>query len=187
MVRKQWAEDELQFIRDNIHLSHADLGDRFGVSAGSISRVKTRYRINRLSEAVLSDDRQWRVIEEFPSYEISNHGEVRNIARGNLVKNRIGKDGYPLISFKCGTKTVNRAVHRLVALAWLPKPRGMNEVNHKDGVKANCAVTNLEWTTKQGNMQHAHAHGLMNTPSGDGHWSRRDPKKFQTLVRDKRL
>ena len=186
MVRKTWTEEDLQYIRDNVHLSHTELGKLFGVSAGAISRVKTHYRINRLT--IISDhqDRQWRVIDEFPLYEVSNHGEVRNTARGNLLKSRINKDGYPQITFKLGTRTLNRTVHRLVALAWLPRLDGENEVNHRDGVKTHCSVTNLEWTTERGNIQHAHANGLMNTPKGAEHWTRRDPERFKKLVRDKR-
>lgn len=46
-------------------------------------------------------------------------------------------------------------VHRLVAMAFLPNPDNLPEVNHKDGDKGNNDVSNLEWISRHGNMQHA--------------------------------
>lgn len=36
-------------------------------------------------------------------------------------------------------------------------------MNHKDGVRSNCVATNLEWTTRRENMQHAVRTGLIKT------------------------
>jgi len=38
-------------------------------------------------------------------------------------------------------------VHRLVAIAFIPNPNDHPMVNHKDHVKKNCHVSNLEWMT----------------------------------------
>jgi hypothetical protein len=51
-------------------------------------------------------------------------------------------------------------VHRLVALAWIPNPHGLPEINHLDGVKANNDASNLEWCTTLENLQHARRMGL---------------------------
>jgi len=40
-------------------------------------------------------------------------------------------------------------------MAFVPNPKNLPEVNHIDGVKANCLPSNLEWSTRQKNMQHA--------------------------------
>jgi hypothetical protein len=53
-----------------------------------------------------------------------------------------------------------KLLHRLVASAFIPNPLNLPEVNHKHGVKADCAADNLEWTTHAGNQQHAVATGL---------------------------
>jgi hypothetical protein len=54
------------------------------------------------------------------------------------------------------------AVHRLVALLWIgPPPEDLPEVNHIDGNKLNNDVSNLEYTDRKGNMQHAKNMGLL--------------------------
>ena len=58
-------------------------------------------------------------------------------------------------------------LHRLIAQAFIPNPSNFPEVNHIDGIKANCALDNLEWQTPQGNKKHAKDAGLWeyNKPS----------------------
>jgi hypothetical protein len=51
-------------------------------------------------------------------------------------------------------------VHRLVAMAYIPNPLGLPEINHLDGNKKNNTVANLEWTTGKNNVRHAWATGL---------------------------
>lgn len=45
-------------------------------------------------------------------------------------------------------------VHRLVAQAFIPNPQQKKEVNHKDCNKENNSVGNLEWVTRQENMEY---------------------------------
>ena len=45
-------------------------------------------------------------------------------------------------------------VHRIVATCFIPNPAGYSEVNHKDGVKTNNHVSNLEWCTGSDNQLH---------------------------------
>lgn len=66
--------------------------------------------------------------------------------------------GYDQITKK--RKYLSIRVHRLVAEAFIPNPQGLPFVNHKDGVKTNNAVSNLEWCTALENVHHAFATNL---------------------------
>jgi hypothetical protein len=52
----------------------------------------------------------------------------------------------------------------LVAIAFIPNPDNLPLVNHIDGDKTNCVVTNLEWTDQSGNHKHAFRTGLRVCP-----------------------
>jgi hypothetical protein len=86
---------------------------------------------------------QWRPVPGWPC-EASDTGRVRSVYRGLPYVLARGRDrkGYPQVS--AGGRTAR--VHKLVALAWLPKPkRGKTQVRHLDGDKDNCAPWNLKW------------------------------------------
>lgn len=57
-------------------------------------------------------------------------------------------------------------VHKLIALAFLPNPNNLEEVNHKDCNKLNNNITNLEWCDKSHNMQHASQNNLLSISHG---------------------
>lgn len=73
-------------------------------------------------------------------------------------------DGYLRVKVRCADgKKRMCAVHRLVAESFIENPEGKPVVNHKNGVKSDCAATNLEWATSRENMAHAVATGLHRT------------------------
>lgn len=59
-------------------------------------------------------------------------------------------------------------IHRIVAEAFIPNPHGYKEVNHKDLNKKNCEVSNLEWCSRQQNLQHSYDHGRKRTCENHG-------------------
>lgn len=123
------------------------------------------------------DNEIWKTIENFSRYQVSNLGRVKCVLRRNNAyhnyysANYIMKDfyfqGYKRIQLTNddGEKvTIN--VHRLVAMAFIPKIDGKPFVNHKDGNKSNNKVENLEWCTNQENIIHAINTGLRKTKLG---------------------
>ena len=50
--------------------------------------------------------------------------------------------------------------HRLVALAFIPKLRRRNKVNHKNSIRTDNRVENLEWMTQKENIRHGRLTGL---------------------------
>lgn len=88
------------------------------------------------------------------TYQISNHGNVRNIARGRMLKPWDNGNGYAYVSLVKNGKTFKQAVHRLVCKHFQENPNNWNEVNHKDGDKFNNHLDNLEWCTPKHNSLH---------------------------------
>lgn len=101
--------------------------------------------------------KEWRAIKGYEGvYEVSNKGEVRRIKKPRkcMKKFRKNRDGYLDVRLMKDGITKTHRVHRLVAEAFLEKPEGQVEVNHKDEDKTNNLVTNLEWCTHEYNLNY---------------------------------
>lgn len=112
-------------------------------------------------------------------YEVSNFGRVRSKDRhtdcasgarvfykGRVLKTPLNNKGYPCGAFSKLDKYVTYRVHRLVAEAFVIKPRNKPHVNHIDGDPTNNHHTNLEWCTPGENQAHGYRIGLR--PPGKG-------------------
>ena len=98
---------------------------------------------------------EWKVIQDFPNYEVSNLGQVRNIVTGRILKPYVnlggGKGYYKVRLTSEPYQTKQFFVHRLVAEAFIPNPNKFPQVNHKDETKDNNRADNLEWCTSKYN------------------------------------
>lgn len=100
----------------------------------------------------------WRPIPGFEGrYEVSDIGRVRSLVSQKLLKPQKARNGYLLVSL--GRSHKHMLVHRLVALAFLPRIEGREEINHRNRNKQDNRATNLEWVDRHMNMSHAHAEG----------------------------
>lgn len=101
-------------------------------------------------------------------YIVSSVGIVQRAKHpraGRVLSQGAGRGGYMKVSLCVNGREFTRSVHSLVALAFIgDRPEGM-VINHIDGIKTNNSVENLEYTTHQGNSDHAVAMGL--APSGE--------------------
>lgn len=99
---------------------------------------------------------EWR---EIPGtlYSVSSEGRVESRKRGRvkILRLCLGSNGYYHVTIFRSSKRDMQAVHVLVAEAFLgPRPTPGHEVNHKDGIKTNNQVANLEWVTHSENQRH---------------------------------
>lgn len=100
-------------------------------------------------------DEQWKDINEFPNYEISNFGNVRRKEDGFMLKPFINENGYFRISLTNENKHSKKFyVHRLVAIAFLPNNKNKKTVNHINNDCKDNHFTNLEWSTMKEQNQH---------------------------------
>lgn len=91
---------------------------------------------------------------------VSESGEVRRVYLGRTpyaASTQITRHGYK--SVRAFGKTMME--HRLVAKTFLPNPENKPCVNHKNGIKTDNRVENLEWCTHSENTRHAYATGLI--------------------------
>lgn len=104
---------------------------------------------------------EWRDIPGLNGhYRVSSMGRVVSVARKDrrghrrpelILKPSVSHKGYLMLFFE---KT-NYSIHRLVALTFLgAPPEGRQQVNHKNGIKTDNRVCNLEWVSASENQKH---------------------------------
>lgn len=117
----------------------------------------------------------YRTINEFPNYEVSNLGNVRNKKRNEIKVPGTDGKGYLKVDLYKKSKRTTKRVHILVADAFLPKDPHRKDINHKDGNKKNNNVTNLQRCTKSENMRHAYKTGLSKPHASYGMLGKKNP------------
>jgi len=109
-------------------------------------------------------------------YLVSTKGEVYSVRRKKILKGHPSPEYIRLTLRVEGVKTY-RYAHVVVAETFLGNPKGL-QVNHKNGVKVDNRVSNLEWVTARENTLHAYKTGLCSNPK----LSKRDIEEFYRLV-----
>lgn len=102
-------------------------------------------------------------------YKVSDTGEILSIKRNNgygsrnedRVRKFCIKFGYATIVLSKDDKVKTYLVHRIVAEAFIPNPKKLPQINHRDGNKLNNRVSNLEWCDHSWNQTHARKLGIM--------------------------
>ena len=102
----------------------------------------------------------WVAINGFEGlYEISNFGRVRN-RNGAVLKQRIKRTKctcYKTVDLWKDGRYYKKYIHRLVADAFIPNPNNLPFVNHKDEDGTNNFIDNLEWCTREYNVNYGTA------------------------------
>lgn len=104
----------------------------------------------------------WKTIEDFPNYEVSNQGRVRNKKTGRILKHGDNGRGYKFVVLyeNKSIEQHNKYIHHLVAEAFLGERPASCDINHKDGNKNNNQLDNLEYCSRSANLKHAYDNKL---------------------------
>lgn len=123
-------------------------------------------------------------------YQVSDLGRVKSLERqikyksgsirnqkSSIIKGYPNKKFYLKLNFKMNTKRTMFSIHRLVAIAFLPNPLNLPEVNHigkypdgREGNKLDNRAISLEWCTRKQNVNHSWENGLSVSIVGETHY-----------------
>ena len=99
-------------------------------------------------------EEQWKIIDGYENYKVSNKGRVRNIKTKNILEGCVNSCGYVKIGLTKDKKLKQHQLHRLVARAFVENPDNKDYVRHRDDNNINNDASNLYW------MSHLEFRGL---------------------------
>lgn len=110
---------------------------------------------------------RWKAIEDFPGYEVSDRGKVRNSKTGRVLKQQELKQSRRnstllAVCMMRERKKALKTVHRLVAAAFVPNPDGLPQVEHINGELFDNRAKNLRWNSHAGIMANKHIRKRIN-------------------------
>jgi len=130
----------------------------------------------------------WKDIAGYEGYyQVSDLGRVRSVDRiinrvykgntkykGGILKHNLNHKGYPVVYLSLNSKKKTMSIHRLVALAFIPNPFNLPEVNHigkypdgREGNKLDNRPVSLKWCTGEENLEHARKNKLFKSQKGE--------------------
>ncbi len=145
---------------------------------------------------------RWLPVVDWPDYEVSDQGRMRRAAggqgarKGKILSRHISNKGYDLVRLYSGARQATFLVHRLEMLAFVGPDPDRPCVNHKNSVRADNRLENLEWCTYSENAYLTFAagrgHAILNPYQviaiqgtrgliGPQEWSRRLGVKVATI------
>lgn len=123
----------------------------------------------------------WKPLNQYSNYEVSSFGNFKNTKTGRILKATIDSNGYRRIQMGRGSRV--ELAHRLVLKTFSPE----NEkkcVNHKNGIRSDNRLDNLEWASHRENTLHSQI--VLKNQIGEKHGRSRFTEKDVLEIRSRR-
>lgn len=99
-------------------------------------------------------ERVMKQIPNYPHYKASTDGRIwSDYSNKFLVSSRVS-GGYTSVELFENGSSKRITVHRLIALTFLPNPNNLPCINHKNEIRDDNHVSNLEWCTHKYNSNY---------------------------------
>ena len=94
-------------------------------------------------------------IKGYTNYTITDSGKIISYkqSKPRILKTWLQKSGYENIKLCENNVTHHHLIHRLVAETFIPNPNNLPEVNHKNKIRNDNRVENLEWCSRKDNLE----------------------------------
>lgn len=125
----------------------------------------------------------WKDVKRFEKiYQVSNYGRIKSLKRkgranDKLISTYIGSsDGYLCVKLLLNGKRLTLRVHILVGDAFLGERPYKHDINHKDSIRSNANLNNLEWCTRRQNTTHGYMKKQTSSKYTGVHWNKKRNK-----------
>jgi hypothetical protein len=96
---------------------------------------------------------EYRKIEGYDNYSVSNKGNVRNDKTKRILKGTTNSDGYLQVVLYKERKAKSYKIHRLVGNAFIPNLDDYPQIDHINQKKDDNRIENLRWCSIANNLR----------------------------------
>jgi hypothetical protein len=107
-------------------------------------------------------------IPGFTMYKINKEGQVFSLYKYKVMKVSKNKEGYLRVTLIKDGKRRGMKIHILLAKTYIENPNGLKTVNHKNFIKTDNRIDNLEWMSQKDNYNHALINGRIKKGEENG-------------------
>lgn len=116
----------------------------------------------------MSDIEIWLPVVGYENrFLISSHGRLKSLHTSKVLKTHLNRSGYEQVCVSVNNKKILFRINILVGEAFVEKPIGNVETNHKDCNRANNHYSNIEWITHSENIKYSYDVGYKKPTKGE--------------------